>query len=144
MNTTKPVKQKEVVRKWYQLDAAGRVLGRLAVEVSTLLMGKNEVRYVTYLDLGHHVVVTNVGKIKVTGGKEKDKTYYRYSGYPGGLKKETYGKLFSRRPTEVLRKAVDGMLPDNKLKDKRLSRLHLYVDDKISQKVKFTEIRKNE
>lgn len=140
MIKTKPLKIKEVTRKWYLLDGRDRVLGRLAVEISKLLMGKNEVRYVNYLDLGHCVVVTNIGKIKITGAKEKDKTYYRYSGYPGGLKKETYEKLFLRRPTEVLRKAVLGMLPDNKFRAPRLARLHLYVSDKIPQKVVFANV----
>ncbi len=137
---TKATRQKEIVRLWYAFDAEGQVLGRLAVTVAKLLMGKNKTNLVTYLDGGDSVAVFNLTKIKVTGGKEKKKSYFRYSGYPGGLKEETYEKLFARRPLEVFRKAVFGMLPGNKLRDPRLARLHLYPGSDFPKKVKFVNL----
>lgn len=137
---TKATRQKDLVRFWYAFDAEGQVLGRLAVTVAKLLMGKNKTNLVTYLDGGDSVAVFNLTKIKVTGGKEKKKSYFRYSGYPGGLKEETYEKLFARRPLEVFRKAVFGMLPNNKLRDPRLARLHLYPGPDFPKKVKFVNL----
>lgn len=137
---TKAVRKKEVIRKWYCFDAEGQTLGRLAVVVTKLLLGKDKTNLVNYLDSGDMVVVYNLEKIKVTGGKEKKKVYFSYSGYPGGLKRETYEKLFARRPLEVFRKAVFGMLPDNKLRAGRLDRLHLYADADFPRKVKFVNL----
>lgn len=133
---------KEVKREWYLLDAENQILGRLAEKIAKLLMGKSKVTQYPNLDSGDCVVVTNIKGLKVSGGKEEKKVYYRYSGYPGGLKSETYGKLFSRKPEDVLRIAVKGMLPANKLLSERLARLHIYKDDKFPQKVKFANIAK--
>lgn len=140
---TKQIKEKEIVRKWYLYDAAGQALGRLAVTVAKSLMGKNQVSRSPYLDSGQFVVVINAGKIKISGGKEKKKIYYRYTGYPGGLRQEKYAALFARRPEKVLRQAVFGMLPDNKLRAGRLKRFFIYQDDKYPQKAIFVN-RKNE
>jgi len=141
-NQTAPLKMREVKREWHLLDADNQVLGRLAEKIAKLLMGKNKVTQYPNLDSGDCVVVTNIKGVKVSGGKEEKKVYYRYSGYPGGLKSETYGKLFSRKPEDVLRIAVKGMLPENKLLSERLARLHIYKDDKYPQKVKFVNIAK--
>lgn len=140
---TKQIREKEIVRKWYLLNADGQAVGRLAVLAAKLLMGKNQVGRSPYLDSGQFVVVINIGKIKISGGKEKKKIYYRYTGYPGGLRQEKYSALFARRPGEVLRRAVIGMLPDNKLRAGRLTRLFIYQDDKYPQQVTFIN-RKNE
>lgn len=140
---TKQIKEKEIVRKWYLYDAAEQALGRLAVTVAKSLMGKNQVGRSPYLDSGQFVVVISAGKIKISGGKEKKKIYYRYTGYPGGLRQENYAALFARRPEKVLQHAVWGMLPDNKLRAGRMKRLFIYLDDKYPQKVAFVN-RKSE
>ncbi len=110
--------------KTYYIDAEGKILGRLASRIAVILIGKNKVGYVPYLDKGDAVVVKNADKIKVTGKKMKDKKYYHYSGYPGGMKERTLEEQFKKSPTEVLRKAVYNMLPKNKLRKSMMSRLH--------------------
>lgn len=137
---TKQQKEKEIIRRWYFYDARGQALGRLAVKIAKMLMGKNQVGRSLYLDNGHFVVVINTGQIKVGGGKEKKKIYYRYTGYPGGLRRESYADLFVRRPDKVLRLAVAGMLPENKQKAMQLRRLFIYPEDKYPQKVKFANL----
>lgn len=115
-----------VERSWHLLDAKGQVLGRLTTRVAVLLMGKDKPAWVPYLDLGDNVVVINAKEVSVTGKKETQKRYYRYSGYPGGLRSETLGQLRSRRPTEVIRHAVLGMLPKNKLASRMITHLYIY------------------
>lgn len=139
--TTPAVRKKEIVRRWYLYNAEGEALGRLSVLIAKALMGKGEVNRSPYLDSGHFVVVINAGKIKVTGGKEKKKIYYRYTGYPGGLRQESYAALLKRRPEQILRRAIFGMLPANKLRAGRLKRLFIYPGDKYSQKVTFVNQR---
>jgi len=124
---TYATKASDINRRWHLFDATGRVLGRLASEIAPLLMGKNKPDYAPYLDMGDHVVVVNAAKFKVTGKKEKDKIYYRHSGYPGHLKEVTLGDLRKRRPEEVIRLAVRRMLPGNRLRDRRMARLHIYA-----------------
>ena len=123
---TKATRQKDIVRLWYAFDAEGQVLGRLAVTVAKLLMGKNKTNLVTYLDGGDSVAVFNLTKIKVTGGKEKKKSYFRYSGYPGGLKSKTAAQLLETTPELIIVAAVKGMLPKNKLQNIWMQRLHVY------------------
>ena len=118
------------MKKTYTIDATEKVLGRLAVEIAILLRGKDKPDYVPYLDMGQEVVVVNTSRIKVTGKKAESKKYYRHSGYPGGIKEITYKRLFARDPNEILRKAVYGMLPRNKLRAKMIKRLKLYKHDK--------------
>jgi len=125
---TKPVKKKEIVRNWHLIDVSGQVLGRVAGKISRLLQGKHKVNYVSYLDSGDYIVVINAKKIKVTGKKEKNKVYTRYSGYPGGLKTISYEKMLKQKPEEIIRHAVSGMLPKNKLRDRRLARLFIFPD----------------
>lgn len=113
-------------RPWHLLDAQELPLGRLAVKISNLLCGKGKVTYQPNIDGGDAVVVVNAANFITTGNKELKKIYYRYSGYPGGLKEETLGKLKKRKPDEVIRKAVYGMLPKNKLAAPRMARLYIY------------------
>lgn len=110
-------------RKTHKIDAKGKVLGRLAVEIALLLRGKEKADFAPYKDIGDIVIVENVKEMKFTGRKAKQKKYYRHSGYLGGLKEITLEKLFEKNPGEVLRKAVFGMLPNNKLRDKMIKRL---------------------
>lgn len=122
-------KKGNVVRRWYEVDATGKVLGKLAVEIAIKLMGKDKTTYTPHVDGGDYVVVTNVEKIAVTGKKLTDKKYYRHSGYPGGLKVRSLEEMLEKKPTEVLRKAVQRMLPKNKLGNQQITRLKLFVGD---------------
>jgi large subunit ribosomal protein L13 len=110
-------------RRTHTIDATGKVLGRLAVEIANLLRGKNKPNFVPYKDMGDFVLVKNVDKIKFSGKKLEQKKYYRHSGYLGGLKEIPLKKLFKENPCEVLRKAVWGMLPKNKLRARQIKRL---------------------
>ena len=112
-------------RKTHIIDATDKVLGRLATEIAALLRGKNKPEFAPYKDIGDNVVVENVDKLKFTGKKMEQKKYYRHSGYLGGLKETPLKKLFERNPAEVLRKAVLGMLPKNKLQSKMIKRLRI-------------------
>lgn len=122
-------KQAEVKRSWHVVDAKDMVLGRLSTRVAGLLKGKGKVTITPHVDSGDGVVVINAEKIKVTGTKLDNKMYKRYSGYPGGLKEEPMKHLMARRPAEVIRHAVKGMLPKNKLGDCMLYRLKVYAGD---------------
>lgn len=110
-------------RQTHTIDAAGKVVGRLAVEIALLLRGKGKPDFAPYKDMGDFVVVKNVDKMKFTGRKLEDKKFYRHSGYPGGLKEIPLKKIFQENPQEVLRKAVYGMLPINKLRDRQIKQL---------------------
>ena len=110
-------------RKTHTIDATDKSLGRLAVEIATLLRGKQKPDFVPYKDMGDFVVVKNIKKIRITGKKLEQKMYYRHTGYVGSLKKTPMGVLFAKNPKEVLRKAVLGMLPKNKLRAKQIKRL---------------------
>ena len=127
---TYSAKPGEVPRNWWVVDAEGKNLGRLASEIADVLRGKNKPQYTPHVDTGDFVVVVNAEKIAVTGKKMTDKVYRRHSGYPGGLKSETLGHLLERRPTEVLRKAVKGMLPKNRLAARQLNKLKIYAGPK--------------
>lgn len=133
----------ESKRRWHLIDAQGQILGRLSTKVARFLMGKDKVEYVPYLDLGDYVVVINAKNVAVTGRKETDKIYYRHSGYPGGLKAETLRELRQRRPEEIIRRAVKGMLPQNKLGRRMITRLHLFADDQHPYQDKFAAEAKN-
>ncbi len=134
---TKPVKAKEINRAWHLFDARGKILGRMAPEISQLLQGKNKVNYVPYLDVGDNVVVINAKKIVISGRKNKTKIYTNYSGYPGGLRKVTYEKLLEENPGLIIKNAVSGMLPKNKFRDIRLNRLFIFADENHPHKDKF-------
>ena len=124
---THAVKASEVVRSWKVVDADGETLGRLATRIAVLLRGKHKATFTPHLDAGDPVIVVNAAKIRVTGAKLSDKLYVRHSGYPGGLRTETLGKLLARRPEEVIRRAVRGMLPRNKIGESMSRRLHVYA-----------------
>jgi len=114
---------RQTERKTYMIDATDRALGRLAVEAALLLRGKNKAEFEMYKDVGDFVTVKNIGQVKISGKKPEQKKYYRHSGYLGGLKEKPMGVLFAERPGEVLRKAVWGMLPKNKLRPEQINRL---------------------
>ena len=114
-------------RNWFVVDATGKTLGRLATQLADTLRGKRKPEYTPHVDTGDFVVVVNAEKITVTGKKLDDKIYYRHSGYPGGLRSRTLREELERRPTEVLRKAVKGMLPKNRLARAQLRKLHVYT-----------------
>jgi large subunit ribosomal protein L13 len=117
----------EIQRDWVLVDAEGQTLGRLATQIADRLRGKTKPQYTPHVDTGDFVVVVNAEKIAVTGKKLDEKMYYRHSGYPGGLKQRTLREQLDRRPTEVLRKAVKGMLPRNRLGRQQLTKLKIYV-----------------
>lgn len=116
-------------RNWFVVDAKDQVLGRLAVRIATVLMGKHKPTYTPHVDCGDFVIVLNAGDVKVTGRKREQIVYQRYSGYPGGQKIIPYERMRERHPERIVREAVRRMLPKNRLARKMLSKLKLYVDD---------------
>ncbi|HWG58990.1 MAG TPA: 50S ribosomal protein L13 [Candidatus Acidoferrales bacterium] len=114
-------------KDWFVVDANGQVLGRLATRVARILIGKDKPSFTPYLDCGDHVVVINAERIRLTGNKIDQKVYRHHSGYPGGLKEESVKSLLQRRPEEVIREAVLGMLPKNKLRARRAKKLRVYA-----------------
>jgi large subunit ribosomal protein L13 len=127
MGKTWNAKPGEVDRLWYVVDAEGQTLGRLATRIADTLRGKHKAQYTPHVDTGDFVVVVNAEKIAVTGKKLDEKLYHRHSGYPGGLRTRTLREQLDRRPTEVLRKAVKGMLPRNRLSRAQLTKLKIYA-----------------
>jgi large subunit ribosomal protein L13 len=117
----------EIERKWYVIDAEGRPLGRLASEVARVLRGKNKPQYTPHVDVGDFVVVVNAEKVIVTGKKAEQKVYRRHSGYPGGLKTTSYEQMMERRPEEILRRAVYGMMPKTRLARQQMRKLKIYA-----------------
>ena len=114
-------------RNWLVVDATGQTLGRLATQIATALRGKNKPEFTPHCDTGDFVIVVNAEKISVTGKKRQEKRYYRHSGYPGGLRSRTLEEMLARRPEEVIRKAVKGMLPRNRLGRAQLTKLKVYA-----------------
>src|SRR5688500_15272131 len=114
-------------RDWLVVDATGRTLGRLATQIADTLRGKRKPEYTPHCDVGDFVIVVNAEKISVTGKKREDKRYYRHSGYPGGLRSRTLQEMLDRRPEEVIRLAVKGMMPRNRLARKQLTKLKVYA-----------------
>jgi len=119
-------KKDDVERTWWLVNAEGKVLGRLATEVATLLRGKKKPQFSDFCDTGDFVIVVNAEKIRVTGRKTEDKVYYSHSGYPGGLKSETLKDVLKDKPEEVIRRAVRGMIPKNKLGRRVFKKLKVY------------------
>ncbi|MGB9300769.1 MAG: 50S ribosomal protein L13 [Anaerolineae bacterium] len=126
---THSTKPSEIERQWYVVDAEGRTLGRLASEIAKILKGKHKPIYAPHLDTGDYVIVINAEKVHVTGHKMDQKMYYRHSGYPGGLKGLTLREQLNRHPTRVIRSAVRGMLPHNRLGRAMLGKLKVYAGD---------------
>src|SRR3989344_3999090 len=127
--STNVVSAKSIQRNWHLIDAKDQILGRLAVNVANVLMGKNKVNYVHYLDMGDYVVVSNASAIKVSGRKAEQKKFFSHSGYPGGLRTQTYANMIADKPQEVIKHAIKGMLPNNKLRPKMLKKLFVFADN---------------
>ena len=125
--STVSAKKENVERKWYVVDAQGIVLGRLAAQVASVLKGKHKPIYTPHVDTGDFVVVVNAEKVQLTGKKLEDKVYYHHTGYPGGLKSITAGKLLKVRPEEVIESAVKGMLPKNPLGRAMIKKMKVYA-----------------
>ena len=130
MATTYSAKAADIKRSWFIVDASGKTLGRLASQVASVLKGKTKPIYTTHVDTGDFVIIVNADRIHLTGRKLDQKTYYRHSGYPGGLKSITAGRLMKTKPEEVLKMAVQGMLPKTQLGKSMLSKLKVYAGDK--------------
>ena len=124
---TYAVRESEIDRRWYVVDAADETLGRLASRIARVLEGKHKPTYSPNLDSGDHVIVLNASRIAVSSNKRETKLYIRHSGFPGGYKEETLGHLLERRPEEVIRRAVRGMLPRNRLGEQMSRKLHVYA-----------------
>ncbi|WAC08427.1 MAG: 50S ribosomal protein L13 [Thermodesulfobacteriota bacterium] len=125
MVTTQPIKD-QIEKDWFLVDAENKILGRLASKIASILKGKTKPIFTPYLDTGDFVVVINAQKVKLTGRKLNDKVYYHYSGYPGGMKSITPKDLLQKKPEDVIRKAVWGMLPKNSLGRQMLTKLKVY------------------
>jgi large subunit ribosomal protein L13 len=121
---------KDISRKWYVVDASGQTLGRLATKAASVLSGKLNPQYVPYIDMGDHVIVINAEKIRLTGLKDQKKLYRRYTGFPGGLREESFTRLINRKPEMVLEQAIKGMLPKSKMGRQMATKLKVYRGDK--------------
>jgi large subunit ribosomal protein L13 len=124
---TYSAKPREIEQHWYLVDAEAKTLGRLATQIADLLRGKGKPQFTPHIDTGDFVVVVNAEKVHVTGKKLEQKIYYHHSGYPGGLRERTLAEQLQRRPEEVLRKAVKGMLPKNRLAAAQITKLKIYA-----------------
>ena len=124
--STNVISAKDIKREKFTIDATGKILGRLATEIATILMGKKKPGFVPYLDTGDFVVVTNASKVKLSGKKMQTKKYTRHSGYPGGLRVETFDKVIIKKPEFIIEHAVKGMLPHNKLGQKMFKKLKVF------------------
>ncbi len=124
---TYSAKKEEVRRQWVMVDAEDMVLGRLASQIALVLRGKNKPTFTPHVDTGDFVVVVNAEKIRLTGNKLDDKVYYRHSGYPGGIKSMTAREMLEKKPDQLVRKAVRGMMPKNRLGRQMLNKLKIYV-----------------
>ena len=132
---TKFVKKDEINSRWFEIDASGAVVGRLATIVSKIIRGKNKTTFTPHMDHGDFVVVKNVDQIKFTGSKFQNKKYFRHTGHPGGIKETTPEKMHSSKPEEVLKLAVKRMLPGGPLAKKQLTKLKIYNGDKHPHEV---------
>ena len=133
-------KPNEVERKWYIIDAEGKVLGRLATEVASILRGKNKPIYTPYVDTGDHVIIINAEKIKLTGNKLKQKNHTYHTGYPGGLKQVPYSQLIEKHPERIIELAVKGMLPKNRLGRSMYRKLKVYKGETHKHEAQQPEI----
>ncbi|HTJ29792.1 MAG TPA: 50S ribosomal protein L13 [Acidobacteriaceae bacterium] len=120
----------KIERKWFVLDASGKTLGRLATKAADVLSGKLNPTYVPYIDTGDHVIVINAEKIRLTGLKTQQKVYRRYTGFPGGLREESFTRLLQRRPEKIIEEAIKGMLPKSKMGRQMGTKLKVYAGDK--------------
>ena len=131
---------KEINRKWFVVDSSGKTLGRLATRAADVLSGKTNPKYVPYIDMGDHVIVINAEKIRLTGLKSQQKLYRRYTGFPGGLREESFTRLLNRRPEKIIEEAVKGMLPKSKLGRAMGSKLKVYRGDQHPHQAQSPEV----
>lgn len=124
--STQIIPKADVAKNWYVVDLQDKILGRAATEIARILRGKHKAVYANHVDTGDFVIVVNAGKVQLTGKKLTDKVYYSHSGYPGGIRSRTAGKLLEEKPEEVIRIAVKGMLPKNKLGRQMFKKLKVY------------------
>jgi large subunit ribosomal protein L13 len=134
----------QIKRDWHLVDVEGKVLGRTATDIARLLSGKHKVTYTPHMDSGDYVVVINAAKVKVTGRKEEQKTYYKHSGFPGGFKAVAFSKLRKEQPEKIIRLAVYGMLPGNRLRNQRMKRLLVFKGVEHPYQDKFQTADKKE
>jgi large subunit ribosomal protein L13 len=140
---TKSIKQSEINKKWWLLDAQGQTLGRFSSKIAQILRGKHKVDFTPHMDMGDFVIVINAEKVKLSGSKEKDKVYFRHTGYPGGVKETKYSEMIQKFPERIVENAVKGMLPHNRLGKKILLNLKVYKGQEhphLAQKPKTLKI----
>lgn len=137
MKGTTSTKAGQIIRDWHLRDATDKTLGRFATDVAVLLMGKAKPYFVRNLDCGDYVVITNARNVRVTGKKETNKVYARHSGYPGGFKSETLKELRGRKPEDIIRNAVKGMIPRNRLGASMMKRLFIFANEEHTYTDKF-------
>ena len=130
----------DITRKWFVLDASGKTLGRLATEAASMLAGKKNPKYTPFIDMGDHVVVVNAEKIVLTGLKSQQKVYRRYTGFPGGLREESFVRLLARRPEKIVEDAIKGMLPKSKMGRQMGTKLKVYKGDKHPHQAQQPEV----
>ncbi|MGB4610215.1 MAG: 50S ribosomal protein L13 [Saccharofermentanales bacterium] len=133
-------KPSEIERKWYVIDVADQILGRVATEIATVLRGKHKPEFTPFLDTGDYVIVVNADKIKVSGNKENAKVYRRHSGYPGGLKEVNLAEVRAKHPERIIKKAVKGMLPKNALGRQMLKKLKVYAGPEHNNQAQKPEV----
>lgn len=137
---TYSAKPSDVTRKWYVIDASDATLGRVATRVATLLTGKGKPQFTPHIDCGDYVIIVNADNLVVTGKKLTDKVYYRHTGFPGGIKDATLAEKMAKDSTDVIYKAVRGMIPANKLRDERLKRLKIYAGTEHNHEAQKPEV----
>ncbi|MBN1619020.1 50S ribosomal protein L13 [Candidatus Dojkabacteria bacterium] len=129
------INEQKIKREWYLVDAGGKIIGRVATKIASLLIGKGKVNRVPNIDCGDYVVVINTDKIKFTGNKAEQKMYYRHSGYPGGLTVTSLSEMLDTKSENIIKLAVKNMLPKNKWRDQVMSRLHVYKTSEHKHKM---------
>lgn len=133
--------KKDIKREWYIIDAKGQVLGRLATKIAKIIYGKNKKNFMPNIDMGDYVVLVNAKDIKVTGRKMENKIYWRHTGYPGGIKKRTFKEVLQTHPEEVIKRAVKGMLPKNKIARESFRRLRVFGGENHNIKIDMKELK---
>ena len=135
-------KNKKIIRDWYIVDAKDQILGRLSTKIARVLYGKDEINFSPNVDSGDYIIVINAQAVKLSGRKSESKVYRRHTGYPGGLKEEPFLKLLERKPEDIIKKAVKGMLPKNKIAREAIKRLKVYRGEDYKEKdIKLKELK---
>jgi large subunit ribosomal protein L13 len=130
----------DIARKWFVVDASGKTLGRLATEAAGVLSGKRSTKYTPFMEMGDHVIVINADKVRLTGLKSQQKVYRRYTGFPGGLREESFVRLMARRPEKIVEDAIKGMLPKSKMGRQMATKLKVYRGDKHPHQAQQPEV----